>query len=264
MNIYRASIMNIEKSSALLGLKKFIPISPSVALFGVILGFTGGLGNLPFLLVISSSFIIFAGSAQFIVLLLIIKGDPLFAIFLAGVIINLRHLLYSAAFHSIVTSKGLKRFLLAYLLTDEAFLITSLTKNEVTADVNRNSVIILEDVLFGAGFSLWIVWNLSTAFGYFLTDLFSSFLSNFPTPEFIVASTFIGYLVLHWQESNSEHFFISIIILISICFSFFFQGSTLLIFILVFGILFAISKERIETRSSVNHTSTKYQDMEEN
>ncbi|MHA1512946.1 MAG: AzlC family ABC transporter permease, partial [Candidatus Hodarchaeales archaeon] len=79
--------MYIEKSSALTGMKKFLPFSPSVILFGVILGFTGGLGGLPFLLVISTSFIIFAGSAQFIVLLLIIRGDPLFAIFLAGIII---------------------------------------------------------------------------------------------------------------------------------------------------------------------------------
>ncbi|MHA2275586.1 MAG: AzlC family ABC transporter permease, partial [Candidatus Kariarchaeaceae archaeon] len=154
--------MYIDKSSTLTGLKKFLPISPSIILFGVILGFTGGLGGLPPLLVISSSFIIFAGSAQFIVLLLIMKGDPLFAIFLAGIIINLRHLLYGASLHTIITSKGLKRILLAYLLTDEAFLITSLTKNELTSEPSNKSTIILEDVLFGAGLSLWLVWNLST------------------------------------------------------------------------------------------------------
>jgi predicted branched-subunit amino acid permease len=246
--------MYIEKSSALIGLKKFIPISPSVILFGIILGFTGGLGELPFLLVISSSFIIFAGSAQFIVLLLIIEGDPLLAIFLAGILINLRHLLYSAAFHSIVISKGLKRFLLAYLLTDEAFLITSITKNEIADEENSKSAIILEDVLFGAGISLWIVWNLSTAFGYFLTDFFSSHFSNLPSSNFIVASTFLGYLILHWQESPHEHFFLFIMIASSIVFSFFFQASTLLIIILIFGILFAMIKEYQDIKVSINHS----------
>jgi predicted branched-subunit amino acid permease len=254
--------MYIEKSSALTGMKKFLPLSPSVILFGVILGFTGGLGGLPFLLVISTSFIIFAGSAQFIVLLLIIRGDPLFAIFLAGIIINLRHLLYGATLHNIVTSKGFKRILLAYLLTDEAFLITSLTKNELTSELNKKSTIILEDVLFGAGLSLWLVWNLSTAIGYFLTDFLSIYISNIPSPEFIVASTFLGYLILRWQESPSEHLFISIMILISIFFSFFFQSSDLLIITLIFGILFAMIKEKAETNTSVNNSTMYYEDME--
>jgi predicted branched-subunit amino acid permease len=254
--------MYIDKSSTLTGLKKFLPISPSIILFGVILGFTGGLGGLPPLLVISSSFIIFAGSAQFIVLLLIMKGDPLFAIFLAGIIINLRHLLYGASLHTIITSKGLKRILLAYLLTDEAFLITSLTKNELTSEPSNKSTIILEDVLFGAGLSLWLVWNLSTVIGYFLTDFFSIYISNLPSPEFIVASTFLGYFILHWQESPSEHLFISIMILISIFFGFFFQSSDLLIIILIFGILFAMIKEITTTKTSLNNSAIDYENME--
>jgi predicted branched-subunit amino acid permease len=254
--------MNIDKPSALIGFKRFLPISPSVILFGVILGFTGGLGGLPFLLVISSSFIIFAGSAQFIVLLLIIEGDPLFAIFLAGVIINLRHLLYSAAFHSIVISRGLKRLLLAYILTDEAFLITSLTKNEIKSNFDSKSTVVLEDVLLGSGISLWIVWNLSTIFGYLLTDFFTNYLSDFPSPDFIVATTFLGYLVLHWQESSSKHFFIAIMVVISVFFSFFFQSSTLLIVVLVIGILFAMSEELLQTSTSGDHSDTIYQDLE--
>ncbi|MHA2173640.1 MAG: AzlC family ABC transporter permease [Candidatus Hodarchaeales archaeon] len=256
--------MFFEKSSAWIGLKKFLPISPSIVLFGVILGFTGALGELPFPLVISSSFIIFAGSAQFIVLLLIIKGDPLFAIFLAGVIINLRHLLYGAALHTDITSKGFKRLLLAYLLTDEAFLITSMIKNELSSESNSDSTIILEDVLFGAGFSLWLVWNLSTAIGYFLTDFFSIYISNLPSPEFIVASTFLGYFILHWQESPSDHTFIFIMILMSIFFGFFFQSSDLLIIILIIGVLFAMIREYSSTKTSVNNFTIDYENIEGN
>jgi predicted branched-subunit amino acid permease len=255
-------IMYIEKVSFLIGLKKFLPISPSVILFGAILGFTGGIGNLPFLLVISSSFIIFAGSAQFIVLLLIIKGDPLLAIFLAGLIINLRHLLYGAALRTDITSKGFKRFLLAYFLTDEAFLITSIVKNELSSDSNSKPTIILEDVLFGAGFSLWLVWNLSTAIGFFLTNFFSVYITNMPSPDFIVASTFLGYLVLHWQESHSDHLFISIMIISSIFFSFFFQSSDLLIIVLIFGIIFAMIKKKISTNVSINHSNIYNENME--
>ena len=138
----------------------------------------------------------------------------------------------------------------------------SLTKNELTSDLSKKSTIILEDVLFGAGLSLWLVWNLSTAIGYFLTDFFSTFISNIPSPEFIVASTFLGYLILRWQESPSEHFFISIMILISIFFSFFFQSSDLLIIILIFGILFAMIKETTTTKTSLNSSTIDYENME--
>ena len=74
------------------------------------------------------SYIIFVGSAQFLVLILIIEQQPFLAVLVAGIVINLRHLLFGAALHKDIKSKGLKRILLAYLITDEAFLVTKLTQ----------------------------------------------------------------------------------------------------------------------------------------
>ncbi len=243
--------MKIQKESAILGIKRFLPISPSVALFGIIFGFTGGVGNLPMILVVSSSFIIFAGSGQFLVILLIIEGESLVAMVLAGIIINLRHLLYGAALHNDISSSGFKKILLAYLLTDEAFLVTSLIKDELNSGTDDKSVINLEDVLFGAGIALWVVWNLSTSVGFLLTGFFASNLSNLLSPNFIVAATFLGYFVIQWQGSSSEKLFILLMVIISMLLSFFLQSSTLLIVILILGILFAMIGEFSKTKNQI-------------
>jgi predicted branched-subunit amino acid permease len=235
--------VNVPKESIFLGIKRFLPISPSVALFGMILGITGGIGGVPMILVLSSSFIIFAGSAQFIVILLIIEGEPLLALIIAGIIINLRHLLYGAALHHDISSTGLKKAVLAYLLTDEAFLITSLVKNELNEKNGSETDIHLDGVLFGAGFMLWAVWNISTFLGYLTTNIISSDVLNLLSPNFIVAATFLGYLISHWQQSSSDQPFILVMILTSIFLSFFLQSSTLLIVTMILGILFAMIEE---------------------
>jgi predicted branched-subunit amino acid permease len=117
-------------------------------------------------------------------------------------------------------------------------------------------------VLLGAGVSLWLIWNVSTAVGYLLSDLFSAYLSNFPSPDFIVASTFLGYLIIHWQESPTEHFFIFIMTITSIFLSYFFQSSTLLIIILILGIFFAMAREINKTKLNLNTTKSDNRIME--
>ena len=68
-----------------------LPILPSVIIFGLIFGITGYSSGLPLYLVSSMSYVIFAGSSQFLVLILIKEDDPLAAILIAGILINLRH-----------------------------------------------------------------------------------------------------------------------------------------------------------------------------
>ena len=223
-----------------MGAKNIMPIMPSVILFGLILGITGAIGNISFFLVASTSFIIFAGSSQFIVIVLIIQNEPLLGIVLAGIIINLRHLMYGASLHDYVKSKWPKKLVVSYLLTDEAFLISEIAykNNKELFDTN---VYHLDDHLIGSGFTLWFLWNLSTDLGYFFAEFVKDYVS-FST-DFIVAATFVGYFVMNWTNSPENRHLIIIMSVVAFVLAFIFQSSTLIILILILGILIgSISK----------------------
>ena len=232
-----------------MGSKNIMPIMPSVIIFGLILGITGALGHVSFLLVASTSFIIFAGSSQFIVILLIIEKEPFLGIILAGIIINLRHLMYGAALHDLVKSKLPKKLVVSYLLTDEAFLISELAykRNKKLFDAD---ILHFDDHLIGAGFTLWFLWNLSTDIGYFFTEFVSNYVSL--STDFIVAATFVGYFVMNWSNSPENRALVIIMSIVAFVLAFIFQSSTLIILILVIGILIGSISKYVAFRKSSN------------
>jgi predicted branched-subunit amino acid permease len=234
-------------ASLKIGFKNILPIMPSVIIFGLILGITGAVGNVSFFLVASTSFIIFAGSSQFIVILLIIQNEPLLGIIVAGILINLRHVMYGAVLHNLVKTNFFKKFLVAYLLTDEAFLISNLTYQTEREKFDSNELQI-DNVLIGSGFTLWFFWNLSTDIGYFFAEFVKEYV-NF-SPEFIVAATFVGYFVMNWTNSPNlkEKYFIVSMCGLALFLSFFFQSSTLIIGILLSGIFLSSSQKFLSLR----------------
>ncbi|MHA1990972.1 MAG: AzlC family ABC transporter permease [Candidatus Hodarchaeales archaeon] len=247
-------IISLHKESLLLGFKNILPIMPSVIGFGLIFGLTGGSGtDLPLIIISSMSFIIFAGSAQFVVLLAIIAGEPLLGLLLAGILINTRHLLYGANLNEVIEAKGLKKVIIAYLLTDEAFLITNLTKKRLEENPEPSRNYNLDDVLIGAGFTLWSIWNLTTIVGYLLSEIVERILTLHE--NFIISATFLGYLIMHWLGNPDERKFIVILAIFSIILGFLIDSSALIISILMIGILYTIvffsrfqnSKEKIQS-----------------
>lgn len=235
--------------SYVMGAKNIMPIMPSVILFGLILGITGAIGNISFLLVASTSFIIFAGSSQFIVIVLIIQHNPLLGIVLAGIIINLRHLMYGAVLHDYVKSKWPKKLVVSYLLTDEAFLISELAykNNKKLFDTD---VLHMDDHLIGSGFTLWFLWNLSTDFGYFFAQFVKNYVS-FST-DFIVAATFVGYFVMSWTNTPENRPLFIIMSVVAFILAFIFQSSTLIILILVLGIFIGSVSKYVTVKKSNN------------
>ncbi len=233
--------MNFDRSSLELGVQLMSPIIPSIVLFGLIFGYTGGNADLPILLVSSTSFIIFAGTAQFFIILAIIEKDPLITVVLTAIVINLRHLLYGAALHDDIKVKGFKKLLVSYFLTDEVFIVSSELKKKFA---NKNLVsdnVDFEDTLIGAGFFAWSVWNLCTILGYlfsdFLEDLFAI------SSEFIVAGTFLGYLVIRWKDFPSDRLFLLEVMIIGFFLSFLVQSSILLFGILVISAIIAMVEQ---------------------
>ena len=238
--------MRFDRSSIEMGAQLMAPIIPSIVIFGLIFGFTGGNADLPLLLVASTSFIIFAGTAQFFVILAIIQNDPIVTIIVTAIIINIRHLLYGAALHHDIKAKGLKKVLVSYLLTDEVFIVASEIKKKIQANELEENSVKFEDMLIGAGFFAWSVWNVCTIVGY----LFSGLLVDVFTfsSDFIVAGTFLGYLVMQWKDYPSDRLFILEIIVVGFILSFWFQSSTLLIGILLIGAFLAMAEQYRENQ----------------
>jgi predicted branched-subunit amino acid permease len=138
------------------------------------------------------SSIIFAGSAQFIFTQLYAGGATALVLIATGVVVNLRHALYSASIAPYMKHLPARwKWILAYLLTDEAYAV-AITYYR-TSDNSTDQVSYDDKHWFtlGAGLALWTVWQLSTAAGIFLG-------AQIPTNwslDFAVALTFIALVV---------------------------------------------------------------------
>jgi 4-azaleucine resistance transporter AzlC len=152
--------MTTKRSEFLTGIKDILPILMGVIPFGLIYGVSArGAGIAP-TAAQAMSFIVFAGSAQFVTAQLIGAAVPGGIIILTAVIINLRHALYSASVAPYLKRlHPLWQLLLAYLLTDEAYAVT-ITHYQQRGDTTRKHWYFL-----GAGLALWSTWQISTAIG---------------------------------------------------------------------------------------------------
>lgn len=167
----------------LLGAKEELPILVGVAPLGMIYGVLALSAGLSSLQAQSMSSIIFAGSAQFMIAQLVRAGTPVFVIVLTGLVINLRHALYSVSLaphlkHLPISWKAI----LAYLLTDEVFAVTVIHYQREEAEPFGHWY------FFGAGLALWLIWQLSTAIGIFLgTQIPASWGLDFSLPLTFIA-----------------------------------------------------------------------------
>jgi 4-azaleucine resistance transporter AzlC len=169
------------------GFKAEAPILLGGMPFGMIYGVLALASGLSPTLALAMSSIVFAGSAQFVVAQLLAAAVPGLAIIVTAAIVNLRHALYSASLAPFLKHLGPGwKWLLAYLLTDEAYAVAIMHYNDDTTPLTFKHW-----YLFGAGFALWSSWQLSTAVGVLLG-------SQIPASwglDFTLALTFIALVV---------------------------------------------------------------------
>jgi 4-azaleucine resistance transporter AzlC len=155
--------MPTARSEFLGGVRAELPILVGTVPFGLIYGVSAVSAGVPRGLAQAMSFIIFAGSAQFVTAQFIGAGVPGLIIVVTAFIINLRHALYSASVAPYVQQLSPRwKGLLAYLLTDEAYAV-AITHYARPGDVAKKRWYFL-----GAGLALWSSWQASTAIGVFL------------------------------------------------------------------------------------------------
>lgn len=187
MNASVASSPASRRTEFLGGVRAELPIVLGVIPFGMIYGVLALASGLPPVLALGMSSIVFAGSAQFIATGLIATATPAVVLITTTFVVNLRHLLYSASLAPYVAHLPLRWKLgLAYLLTDEAYVVTVLHYRQSSQPSPNQHWYFL-----GAGLTLWTSWQLSTAAGVFLGAQVPSSWSL----DFALAVTFIGLIV---------------------------------------------------------------------
>jgi 4-azaleucine resistance transporter AzlC len=188
--------MNASKSSQefLLGVRDELPIMVGVVPFGMIYGILALGVDLEAAAAQSMSYIIFAGSAQFMTVQLVGLATPAAVMIITAFVINLRHALYSASVAPFVRHLNpVWKGILAYLLTDEAYAVTITHYQKEGVSENKHWYFL------GAGLALWTSWQISTAVGVFLG-------AQVPASwglEFTLALTFIALVVPQIKDRPS-------------------------------------------------------------
>lgn len=144
------------------GVRDQLPLLLGVTPFGLAYGAYAVETGLSAGLAQSMSWIVFAGASQFVGTRLIAEGAPGAIVVLAVTLVNLRHMLYSASIAPRVEhlARGW-RWLLAYLLTDEAYAVAIRRYSRDGDGAPPNA----HWYFFGTALALWACWQVSTAAG---------------------------------------------------------------------------------------------------
>ena len=175
--------MTTRRSEFFAGIKAEAPILIGTVPFGLIYGVSAHSFGIPAALAQAMSLIVFAGSAQFVVIQLLNASVPAGIILLTACIINLRHALYSASVAPYLKQRSLLwRLLLPYLLTDEAYAVAITHYQQEDRQEPKHWY------FFGAGLVLWLTWQLATAVGLTLgTHVPASWSLDFTLPLTFIA-----------------------------------------------------------------------------
>lgn len=178
--------LNDRRIEFLAGVKAELPLMVGVIPFGMIYGILAISAGLPPSAAQAMSFILFAGSSQFVSAQLFGLSAPAMINIFTVAVINLRHALYSASIAPYLQKLPTRwKLALAYLLTDEAYAVTILHYQQEGDQLHKHWFFL------GAGLTLWTTWQASTAGGIFLGTTVPENWSL----DFTLALTFIALVV---------------------------------------------------------------------
>lgn len=181
------------RTEFLAGVRAEAPLLLGVVPFGLIFGVLGLAAGLPGWAVVLSSSLIFGGSSQVVFAQLWGAATPPAVITTTVGVVNLRHALYSATIAGYLKALPWRwKLLLAYLLTDEAFVAAMPRFRDGPETPQRHWF------LFGTGITLWAGWQLSTLGGVLLGTAIPADWGL----DFSIALTFVALLVLSIQRRS--------------------------------------------------------------
>jgi 4-azaleucine resistance transporter AzlC len=182
---------NSARSQFLAGIIDLLPILLGGIPFGLIYGIAATNAGIPALQAMLMSTVVFSGSAQFAATQLIANSGSVSVVILTILVINLRHMMYSATIAPHIKNLPTRwKMFLAFLLTDEAFAMA-------ITHFNKNPEMPKKHYYFlGAGLILWVEWQISTAVGIFAGGQIPSAW----TLDFTFALTFLAIMVTSLRD----------------------------------------------------------------
>lgn len=189
--------MSSRLSEFLAGCHDEAPLQLGVVPFGMLYGIGALAAGMPPWLAQAASAVVFAGAAQLVIVQMLGAAAGALPIGLTAVLLNLRHMLYSASVAEHVRHLPRRwRVLLAYLLTDEAYAVAILRYARPAGPGPD----LRHWYFLGCGLTLWGCWQLSTALGI-------AFGARIPPEwdiDFAVPLTFIALLTLLVKERAGQ------------------------------------------------------------
>jgi predicted branched-subunit amino acid permease len=131
--------------------------------------------------------VVFAGASQLAIVEVMGSGGAAVTALFTAIIINSRHLMYSADMGRYTTHESLgRRAAVGYLLTDQAYLVSS---TRFPHPDESEGVI---PFYFGAAVAMWTTWQIATTAGFFLGSVIPESWSL----EFAIPLTFLALLII--------------------------------------------------------------------
>jgi 4-azaleucine resistance transporter AzlC len=173
----------------LLGMRDTVPMLVGAVPFGIVYGTLAVSSGLSMGATLAMSLLVFAGSAQFVAASLVASGTSLTVILLTTLIINLRHMLYSASLLPFVRHLPQRwRISLAFWLTDESFAVVH--RHYL---LNDGPLAYKHWYFLGSCLAMYSLWFACTLVGVVLGQTLPS-LGDWGL-DFAMVATFIGIVV---------------------------------------------------------------------
>ena len=151
-----------KRAAFLLGLRAIAPGLVALTIWGIVTGVAMSRSGLTDQTAAAMSLMVYAGSAQLTALPLMAAGAPLWLIFAAGIIVNLRFVIFGAALHPYFKDlPWAKRLFIGYLAVDIAF-VAFMPRFH---DAPRKGTLEQHWFFLGAVIPSWLLWQVTSLIG---------------------------------------------------------------------------------------------------
>ena len=176
--------------SWMVGMGRALPIMIGYLPIGFAYGVLARQAGLSGIHIVMMSLIVFAGSAQFIAVSMLSGGMPAISIILTTFIVNLRHLLFSAAISPHLKSfSKLEISLFTYQLTDESFALHSSVFQDGVPP---------KPAIFGLNVAAYVTWACGSALGAFIGQIVGD--TSIFGLDYALLAMFAALLVMQMQN----------------------------------------------------------------
>jgi predicted branched-subunit amino acid permease len=150
--------MSVDRSVARRGILDALPLYVPAMPFALVIGLAIVEAGINPFAGWSGSWLIFGGAAQLTVVSLLGTGAAFFAVVTAGLVVQARHLMYSAALApTFQRQPSWFRWVGPYVLIDQMFALVSVRTDDDPDEFRT--------YYLAAGATFWILWQLTTALG---------------------------------------------------------------------------------------------------